>query len=57
MFHPETVEDVKGLIARAKTEGRTLRPVGHTHSWSPILADSNDMVLVFDKMLGAWLVN
>lgn len=52
VFHPETVDDVKRLILQAKQEGRTLRPVGHTHSWSPILADNNNMVLVFDKMLG-----
>jgi FAD/FMN-containing dehydrogenase len=53
VYHPETVEDVRWLIQQAKQQKKNLRPVGHTHSWSPILMDSNDIVLVFDKMLGA----
>ena len=46
IFHPRSLDDLKAIVKRARTEGRKVRVCGDGHSWSALVPTPDFMVFV-----------
>jgi hypothetical protein len=46
IFHPESVDDLKAIVKRARNEGKRVRVCGDGHSWSALVPTTDFMVFV-----------
>ncbi len=51
VLHPTSTDEVARIVSRARADGRTVRPVGSGHSFTPVAA-GDDLVLSLDGMQG-----
>jgi len=49
ILYPKNVEDLKGYVKKAKSEGKKIRCAAEGHSWSS-LSVTSDYLVVFDKL-------
>ncbi len=41
-FEPRTKHEIQAIVRRAKAEGRRVRVVGNSYSWSPLIGDTDE---------------
>jgi hypothetical protein len=46
IFHPQSVDDLKAIVKRARNEGRKVRVCGDGHSWSALVPTPDFMVFM-----------
>lgn len=57
-FYPTTVSDVQEIVRWARAMGHRVRCAGFRHSWSPIHADDNEVLISFvSPFAGEYLTN